>query len=231
MSSAPKAFLSYAHADDDFLGGRIAALRDALQKAVRFRTGQPFDVFLDRDGIGLGQDWQDRLDEALAGARFLIPILSPSYLASGACRDELAKFLELERKAGRKDLVLPILIEMVARPADADQSDEARLKRIVLQRQYRDWSEHIFEPFDQPAGLKRIRELAGEIVAAIARTAAPPAAPPAPSQTKLRPQSAITGHPRGENEADHGTVCFDYSTNDGKVKVGVGDKQFELRFS
>jgi hypothetical protein len=107
----PEAFLSYSHADDEFLGGRIVALREALRKAVRFRTGRPFEVFLDRDGIGLGQDWRDRLDQALAGVRFLIPILSPSYFASAPCRDELAKFLELERKAGRKDLVLPILIE------------------------------------------------------------------------------------------------------------------------
>jgi hypothetical protein len=86
MPDTPKAFLSYAHADDEFLGGQITALRDAIQRAVRFETGEPFEVFLDRDDIGLGQDWQDRLDEGLAGARLLIPILSPSYFASGARR-------------------------------------------------------------------------------------------------------------------------------------------------
>lgn len=196
MPDTPKAFLSYAHADDEFLGGRIVALRDAIQRAVRFRTGQTFGVFLDKEGIGWGQDWQDRLDEALAGSRFLIPILSPSYFARKACRDELAKFLELERKAGRKDLVLPILIEPVEKPADVDTSDVARLIRDAFRHQYRDWSEHIFEPFDQPAGLKRIRELAGEIVAAMARTTATPPPPPPPPPPPDPPRAPPRPRPR-----------------------------------
>jgi F-box protein 11 len=189
MTDTPKAFLSYAHADDDFLGGRIAALRDALQKAVRFETGEPFDVFLDKDGIGLGQDWQDRLDEALAGARFLIPILSPSYFASQACRDELRKFLDLEQRAKRKDLVLPILIKKFAKPQESDGSDVAELKRVALSRQYADWSEHIFEQLDQGAGLRRTRELAGQIVATMTRTtASPPPPPPPPPPPRSKPR-------------------------------------------
>lgn len=194
--SAPRAFLSYAHADDDFLGGRIAALRDAIQKAVRFETGEPFEVFLDKDakgGILLGQDWQDRLDEGLAEARFLIPILSPSYFASAACRDELRKFLELERRAKRKDLLLPILIRAFPKPADGDGSDIAWLKRVALQRQYGDWSRHIFQPFDQSDGLGRIVDLAVQIAAAINRAGVPdpePTPPPRP-QRRIVPGRAF----------------------------------------
>lgn len=192
---APRAFLSYAHADDDFLGGRIVALREAIQKAVRFETGEAFEVFLDKDakgGILLGQDWQDRLDQGLAEARFLIPILSPSYFASEACRDELQKFLELERRAGRKDLLLPILIRAFPKPANGDGSDIARLKRVALQRQYGDWSRHIFEPFDQSDGLRRIMDLAVQIAAAINRVGAPDAEPPQPPQPQpSRPQRRL----------------------------------------
>lgn len=189
--TAPRAFLSYAHADDDFLGGRIGALHEAIQKAVRFETGEPFEVFLDRDakgGILLGQDWQDRLDEGLAEARFLIPILSPSYFASAACRDELSKFLELERRAKRKDLLLPILIRRFPKPADGDGSDIARLKRVALQRQYGDWSTHIFEPFDQADGYRRIIALAAQIATAINRAGvSDPEPPPPPSQSQPPP--------------------------------------------
>jgi formylglycine-generating enzyme required for sulfatase activity len=188
----PRAFLSYAHADDDFLGGRIVALRDAIQKAVRFETGEPFEVFLDKDaekGIQLGQDWQDRLDEGLAEARFLIPILSPSYFASGPCRDELGKFLELERRAGRKDLLLPILIRAFPRPAEGDGSETARLKRITLQRQHGDWSQRILEPFEEADGRRRIMALAAQIVAAISRVRTDdtqPAPQPPPPQPRPR---------------------------------------------
>src|SRR4051812_32110047 len=50
-----------------------------------------FTIFQDHDGIAFGQHWPSRLDEALAGARFLVPVLSPSFFRSGPCRDELAK--------------------------------------------------------------------------------------------------------------------------------------------
>ena len=41
-------------------------------------------------------------------ARFFIPILTPSYFTSEACREELEKFLRAEADRGRNDLVLPI---------------------------------------------------------------------------------------------------------------------------
>jgi len=66
-----QAFLSYTRIDDEFFGGSITSLRRAIELGVQVVTGDKnFKVFQDIDGIELGQKWQDRLDEALHGARF-----------------------------------------------------------------------------------------------------------------------------------------------------------------
>jgi hypothetical protein len=104
----PQAFLSYTRIDDQFHGGAITALREQLELGVRVVSGRPFEIFQDIEGIAFGQHWPSRLEEALKQARFLIPIVTPSFFASPACREELAKFLRLERAAGRSDLILPI---------------------------------------------------------------------------------------------------------------------------
>ena len=61
-------------------GGAITALRKQLELGVRVVTGdRTFTIFQDVEGIESGQHWLSRLDEALASARFLIPVLSPSF--------------------------------------------------------------------------------------------------------------------------------------------------------
>jgi hypothetical protein len=108
MSQA-QAFLSYTRLDDEFFGGSISGLRGALELGVRVVTGdKTFQIFQDIDGIELGQQWQKRLDEAVSGARFLIPIITPLFFGSDACRDELKKFIDHESEAGRDDLILPV---------------------------------------------------------------------------------------------------------------------------
>jgi formylglycine-generating enzyme required for sulfatase activity len=59
------------------------------------------------DGIGLGENWRKRLQIALGEARFFIPILTPNYFESQACRDELETFLQFEAESRRDDLILP----------------------------------------------------------------------------------------------------------------------------
>ena len=58
MAETPaQAFLSYAHADDDYLNGGITWLREELQRAMRAYSGEPFDIFQDADGIAFGDHW------------------------------------------------------------------------------------------------------------------------------------------------------------------------------
>ena len=101
MTATPQAFLSYTRLDDQGHHGGITALRAALELQVRVVTGDDsFEIFQDIDGIAFGEHWPDRLDQALAASRFLIPVLSPRFFRSEPCRDELRKFLAHEQSAG-----------------------------------------------------------------------------------------------------------------------------------
>ena len=109
MSGHPDAFLSYTRIDDEFRSGAITSLRRLLELGVQVVTGnRNFQIFQDKEGIELGQNWQNRLDQAITDARFLIPILSPLYFQSKGCRDELTKFIAYEKSLGRNDLILPV---------------------------------------------------------------------------------------------------------------------------
>src|SRR3954451_6964908 len=78
MVGEPHAFLSYTHLDDEGHDGAIPELRKRLERSVRVVTGDPsFTIFQDHDGIAFGQHWPSRLDEALAGGRFLLPVVRP----------------------------------------------------------------------------------------------------------------------------------------------------------
>src|SRR4051794_6837804 len=83
MVGEPHAFLSYTRIDDEFHGGAITELRKRLELGVRVVMGdRSFTIFQDIEGIEFGQHWPSRLDEALASARFLVPVLSPSFFVS-----------------------------------------------------------------------------------------------------------------------------------------------------
>jgi hypothetical protein len=77
---------------------------------VAAAIGRDFEIFQDCEGIAWGQHWRTRLDEALEEALFLIPILTPSYFSSQAGRAECETFLELERRSGRSDRILPLYL-------------------------------------------------------------------------------------------------------------------------
>jgi len=107
--TAPAAFFSYVHRDDEHDGGQIRRLRDVLQGEVRMQLGEEgFDIFLDRDDIAWGQNWRRRIEASLDAVTLLIPILTPAFFASRECRHELERFLRRERELARDDLILAI---------------------------------------------------------------------------------------------------------------------------
>jgi hypothetical protein len=166
LAKAPVGFLSYAHLDDQASDGWISRLREKLALAVSVVIGEHFEIFQDRADVGWGQHWPDRLDEALRQARFLFPILTPTYFKSEMCDAELKRFLQLERRAGRKDLILPIYL------ITDHRFDERADRRLVnlSRRQHRDWRDHWQKSFSSPKIKKEIGELAREVKLAINRS-------------------------------------------------------------
>jgi F-box protein 11 len=162
-----QAFLSYSHADDEFLDGAISWLRQELQRASRAVTGREFKIFQDRDGIAFGEDWQERLDKALESTVVMLPILTPSFFASEACCSEVSKFLDYEARKGRNDLILPIYL--IDAKIDDDFSAERRdqTARVLMKRQHRDWRRIAFDLKGSEGVKLRVARLAREIAEAI----------------------------------------------------------------
>ena len=118
----PYFFLSYASADGD---GYVDRFYRDLCEAVRARTGHPADDvgFRDRSGIAVGATWPHAISAALASARVLVAVCSPSYFASETCGKEWQLFTELTRRraaaaGGRTDALLPIVWIPTASPPE-----------------------------------------------------------------------------------------------------------------
>ena len=134
------AFLSYAHRDDKAEGGRLREIAARLEGEVRQRTGsEEFGIFVDRDSIPWGANWERALSEGLEQSGFLIPIITPSYFASPNCQGELAKFLAKEEQLGRNDLVCPIYYIEVDLFVDDSLRSRNELASALFQHQHVDW--------------------------------------------------------------------------------------------
>ena len=112
-------FLSYAHADDDYLGGAMLAFADALQESYSFLFGGTIRVFTDRGDLAWGRAWQQQLDAAIEDTQFLLAMVTPRYLQSEACRREFEQFLSATGSA-RHDLVLSLKWTTLPAPNGSD---------------------------------------------------------------------------------------------------------------
>lgn len=101
-------FFSYAHADDEYLGGSMLRFADALRDSYSFLFGGEIDIFTDRDGLPWGTAWRGRIDAAARDTQFFLAMVTPRYLRSEACRHEFEQFLSTTGEA-RKQLVLSLV--------------------------------------------------------------------------------------------------------------------------
>ena len=159
----PDAFLSYTRADDRRERGRISQFRQELEEEMRAVTGEAFEIFQDVDDIDVGERWSEKLDQMLDEARFFIPIVTPSYFKSKACRDELAKFLKAEKAKGRAVLVLPIYYIECDVLEDADLRTTDPLAMEIHERQHHDWRKLRHSSFSTKAVKIALHDLARAI--------------------------------------------------------------------
>jgi CheY-like chemotaxis protein len=164
------AFLSYTRKDDEFFGGYITAFRKMLENAVQVVTGETsFQVFQDIDGIVIGENWEKKLDEAIHGSSFFVPMLSPLFFNSKHCREEVEKFLEHERALKRSDLILPIYFLTTAKLEKEEEKTKDPLATEFAKRQLFDWRQQANVPLQDPAGREAILALARSVANALER--------------------------------------------------------------
>jgi hypothetical protein len=66
-------FWSYAHEDNELDGGNILVLAHLIKEEYNLLSGEPLELFIDRDGIAWGEEWRKRIDSSLVQTTFFIP--------------------------------------------------------------------------------------------------------------------------------------------------------------
>lgn len=176
MANNPIAFMSYVHVDDEHENGRLTQFRERLSGEIGMQLGERFDIFQDRKDLRWGEQWKARLDGAIDAVTFLIPIITPAFFKSTACRGELERFLERERTLGRNDLIMPVYYLDAPSMNDAQKRDKDPLATLLATRQYADWRALRFDALTSAEVGKRLAGIARHIVEALeVRAAALPA--------------------------------------------------------
>jgi cobaltochelatase CobT len=170
VNPSPLAFLSYARNDDAHERGRLSELRELLSGEVAAQSGDPFEIFQDKEDISWGQQWQERIKQSLDSVTFLIPILTPRFFRSEACRDELEQFLNRERELNRGDLIMPLYYIDTPILNDPIKRTDGALASLIYSRQYWDWRNLRFESLDSKQVRETIAKMGKEILAALERS-------------------------------------------------------------
>jgi hypothetical protein len=135
--SSVSGFWSYTHSDNDGEGGRIIRLSELIRNEYKLQTSESLNLFLDKSNIRWGQEWEKTLDDALIETTFLIPIVTPSYLASPACRKEAIAFSGKAQSLGFGEFLLPI-IYVAPRSFDGDEVNDD-VVTLIKRTQWQDW--------------------------------------------------------------------------------------------
>ena len=117
-------FVSYARIDDKSTYSRISALLDGIADAYQSLTGRTVGVFKDVEAIKLGDDWRDRIRLGLSASSIFLAFISPAYLRSINCREELSEFLAFLDANSSSRLVIPLLFAKPDRVLNEFADDE-----------------------------------------------------------------------------------------------------------
>ena len=195
MSNSLAGFWSYVHDDDRDDGGRIISLAEDMAAQYEMLTGEKIDLFIDKDGISWGDRWREEINDNLDSAAFFIPVMTPRYFAKEECRREFYRFVELARKRGIKELLLPL--HYVTVPSLSDESPEDNLIGIARGIQWKDWRDLRFEERDSAAYRRAVFNLAERLVAANKK---------AEEARVLPPESNLEAAPTEESDETLGTI-------------------------
>lgn len=157
-------FWSYVHADDRAEGERISRLARDVAGQFEMLTGEPLELFLDKDAIKWGEDWHGKIDSSLASVAFFIPAMTPRYFMSPECRREMQFFARQATRLGIKELVLPLLYVDV--PFLHNETTEDDLITLVRTFQWEDWRELRFADPTSEGYRRGVARLAERLVEA-----------------------------------------------------------------
>jgi hypothetical protein len=174
------AFWSYARDDDEYDGGRVTILAAKLRAEYSLITASSLEMFVDRDSIDWGDAWQQRIEEAISGTVFFIPIITPRYFTRDACRGELLQFVAQARRVGLdRQFVLPVYYLTVAEFEREDPPAEEAMA-IIKDYQWEDLRQIRLVDTDSAEYRTAVNRLAESIARRVTEITATAAAAPPP---------------------------------------------------
>jgi TIR domain len=178
-------FWSYVREDDEGDHGRILALADDLREQYRIQTAEKLGLFVDRQSVEWGEEWKKRIDTAIAGTTFFLPVITPSYLQSPECRRELLKFVREAERLGLTQLLMSVYwVTVPALESNPEDSDDEAI-RFLAKYNWQDLRNERLEERDSSAYRKAVTALAknlsehGELAREVADEPNVPQAAPA----------------------------------------------------
>lgn len=127
-------FVSYARIDDESTYGRISQFVGDVGSTYRSFTGRQATIFQDKDSIAPGENWRDRIRLGLSSSSIFLPFITPAYLRSIQCREEIWEFLGFLQANERTRLIIPLIYSSVDRIEKHFSSDDLWLAISKLNR-------------------------------------------------------------------------------------------------
>ncbi|MCX4519543.1 toll/interleukin-1 receptor domain-containing protein [Streptomyces anulatus] len=168
-SSGAAGFWSYTHRDDESEEGRIRRLATRIANEFEAITAEELHVFLDKEDIKWGDEWRSRIDSALTGSTFFMPIITPRFFKSEECRREVLTFSGHAASLGLDELLLPIMYIDV--PGIHKDTIPDEVMALISRRQYEDWTQLRLEDENSPQYRQAVHRLAGRLVEILERAA------------------------------------------------------------
>jgi hypothetical protein len=126
--SEVQVFVSYARIDDEATYGRISKLVEDIARTYQSMTGKTVGVFKDVESIRPGEDWRDRIRAGLSYSSIFLAFITPAYLRSPNCREELSEFLTFLTSSSVERLVIPLIYTKRERIEGTFAEDELWVK-------------------------------------------------------------------------------------------------------
>jgi hypothetical protein len=158
-----RCFLSYARADDEEYGF-ILPLKKSLEHLCFSDGGRRLEVFVDRDAIGWGENWRDKIADSLGNAMVFIPVISLQFFDRPACRAELQAFHAAAKQLGVTDLLLPLVV--FGRNQITSASDDA-LIRSVEELQHLDIQDAVLSGPGSPQWRATMLDVSRKLITAV----------------------------------------------------------------
>ncbi|WP_354170904.1 MULTISPECIES: TIR domain-containing protein [unclassified Bradyrhizobium] len=131
------------------------------------QTGESFAIFQDRNDISWGQQWEERIERSLSDATFLIPIVTPSFFRSPACRSEFSIFARKEKLLGLNRLILPLYYITCDQLSATYEVGSDEIVETLKLRNWTDWRHFRFKQFVEEPVASALAEMAAMIKGSI----------------------------------------------------------------